>query len=326
MGRAWGRNLRDNEATTVAGWVDLVPGAAASAAEETAIKPDYLGVDLEEAIRALSPDFVVDVSSPVGHRDVTVTALDHGLPVIGEKPMATSLAEAKEMVLASERAGKLYMVSQSRRYDGRIQAYRKLISENLGALGILNSDFYIGAHYGGFRDEMEHVLLVDMAIHTFDAARYLSKSDPISVYAEEFNPQWSWYQGAASATCLFEMTDGLRYTYRGSWCGEGSPTSWEADWRAVGSQGTALWDGHGDPRGQVVVAPDGFHSKIADIHEASPSVKSGIEGSLDEFLNALATGATPNGECHDNILSFAMVCAAVESSRRGERVEIAELL
>jgi len=326
MGKAWGRNLRENLDTTIAGWIDMRPGAAEEAAAEVQVRPEYLGTDLEHAIQTLSPDFVVDITSPSGHREVTTTALGLGIPVIGEKPMATGLNEAKEMVAASEKAGKLYMVSQSRRYDGRLQAYRRLIEANLGTLGILNSDFYIGAHFGGFRDEMEHVLLVDMAIHTFDAARYLSQADPVSVYAEEFNPKWSWYKGAASATCLFEMTGGLRYTYRGSWCAEGSPSSWESDWRAVSENGTALWDGFGDPKGQVVVEAGGFHSKVDDIGERSLEIKSGIAGSLDEFLLALKTGSVPNGECHDNIKSFAMVCAAVESSRRGERVTIAELI
>ncbi len=326
MGKAWGRNLLENDETILAGWVDLRPGAAQEAAEELNSKPEYLGSDLEEAIRALAPDFVVDVTSPSGHKEVTTTALGHGLPVIGEKPMATNLEEAKEMVRASERAGKLYMVSQSRRYDGRMQAYCKLISENLGKLGILNSDFYIGAHFGGFRDEMDHVLLVDMAIHTFDAARYASGANPVSVYAEEFNPFWSWYKGAAASTCLFDMTNDLKYTYRGCWCAEGLHSSWEGDWRAVGENGTALWDGHGDPKAQIVTATGAFHSEVMDVSEPAFTIKSGIAGSLAEFIDALKTGSTPKGECHDNIKSFAMVCAAVESSIRGERVFISELL
>ena len=326
MGKAWGRNLRDNQDTEIAGWIDLRPEAAAAAVLETGVAPEYVGDNLEEALRILSPDFVVDVTSPEGHRAVTVTALGHGIPVIGETPMATSLHEAKEMVKASDAAGKLYMVSQSRRYDGRLQAYRRLIDRHLGKLGILNSDFYIGAHFGGFRDEMPSVLLVDMAIHTFDAARYLSQADPIAVYADEFNPSWSWYRGAASATCIFEMTDGLRYTYRGSWCAEGAHSSWEGDWRAVGANGTGLWDGFGDPSGQIVSLASGFHSEVSDISELSLEIKSGIAGSLAEFVHALKTGSVPNGECHDNIKSFSMVCAAVESARRRERVELAEFL
>jgi predicted dehydrogenase len=60
----------------------------------------------------------VDVTVPEAHRDVTLQALAAGVPVLGEKPMASSMDEARAMVAASERAGKLYMVSQSRRYDG----------------------------------------------------------------------------------------------------------------------------------------------------------------------------------------------------------------
>jgi predicted dehydrogenase len=173
---------------------------------------------------------------------------------------------------------------------------------------------------------MPNVLLVDMAIHTFDAARYLSGADPIAVYADEFNPKWSWYAGAASASCLFEMSGGLRYAYSGSWCAEGLHTSWESEWRAVGENGTCLWDGHNDPVGQIVTQAGGFHSEVADVSITQTEMKSGIAGSLDEFIWALETGGTPNGECHDNIKSFAMVCAAVESARRRERVELAELL
>ena len=323
MGRAWGNNLKEHPEVDVAGWVDIRPGAAAEAADTLALSGLHTGEDLGKALAEIKPDFVVDVTIPEAHRDVTVQALAAGVPVLGEKPMADSMAHAREMVAASEAAGKLYMVSQSRRYDARIQAYRSLIVEQVGALGILNSDFYIGAHFGGFRDEMASVLLLDMAIHTLDAARYVSGADPISVYCEEFNPAWSWYKGDASATALFEMTGGLRYTYRGAWCSEGKNTSWEADWRAVGPNGTALWDGHGAPEADVVTKTGGFTSETEPRTIEVPSgVRGGIAGSLRDFLNALQTGATPMGECHDNIKSLAMVFAAIESSATGKRIPV----
>ena len=205
----------------------------------------------------------------------------------------------------------------------RIHAYRMLIREQVGALGILNSDFYIGAHFGGFRDEMVNVLLLDMAIHTLDQARFLAGADPVSVYCEEFNPAWSWYKGDAGATALFEMTGGLRYTYRGAWCSEGKNTSWESEWRAVGSKGTALWDGTGAPSADVVTQTGAFISETEPRAIDVPSgVPGGIAGSLRDFLNALETGATPMGECHDNIKSLAMVFAAIESSASGKRVPV----
>lgn len=325
MGKAWGRNLKEHAAQVeVVGWVDVRPEAAAQAADELELCCLHTGEDLGEAIAETSPDFVVDVTIPEAHHDVTLQALAAGLPVIGEKPMAASMEQARAMVAASEKAGKLYMVSQSRRYDARIHAYRRLIEQEIGPLGILNSDFYIGAHFGGFRDEMPSPLVLDMAIHTFDAARYLSGADAVAVYCEEFNPSWSWYQGDACATAIFEMTNALRYTYRGSWCAEGLHTSWEADWRAVGPHGTATWDGHSRVVAGVVTEPNGFHSKTVEkTANIAEGVSSGIAGSLRDFLIALQTGETPMGECHDNIKSLAMVFGAIESARTGQRVKIA---
>ena len=185
MGRAWAENLKTHPEAEIAGWVDIRREVAEEAAERLQLANIHVGDDLERALTECKPDFVVDVTVPEAHRDVTVLALSKGIPVLGEKPMAHSLDAAREMVEASERSGKLYMVSQSRRYDARIQAYRRLIAEKLGALGILNSDFYIGAHFGGFRDRMQHVLLLDMAIHTLDMARFFAGSDPVAVYCKE---------------------------------------------------------------------------------------------------------------------------------------------
>jgi predicted dehydrogenase len=326
MGKGWARNLTANPDATLAGWIDIREGAAASAATEVGIAPEYTGTDLGHALSAVAPDFVVDVTPPEVHHDVTLAALAHGVPVLGEKPMAATMAQAREMVAASERAGKLYMVSQSRRYDAQLAALRDLIRNRLGGLGILHADFMIGAHFGGFRDEMDHVLLLDMAIHTFDEARYLSGQDPVAVYAEEYNPSWSWYRGAACANALFEMTDGVRFAYRGSWCAEGLHTSWDGDWRAVGPNGSAEWLRNQTPRAEIVTERGGFFSNTESVDGSVHDIPSGIGGSLTEFLHALRTGETPNGECHDNIKSLAMVFAAIESAKRRERVLIEEIL
>jgi predicted dehydrogenase len=321
MGHAWGKNLRDCDEVEVGGWVDIRPGIAAQAADELELAGIYTGEDLGEALAQVRPDFVVDVSTPEAHHDVTLQALGAGVPVLGEKPMADSMERARAMVAAAERAGRLCMVSQSRRYDARLHALRRLIVEHTGSPGILNSDFYIGAHFGGFRDEMPSPLLLDMAIHTFDAARYLSGADPVAVYCDEFNPAWSWYRGDACATAIFEMSGGLRYVYRGSWCSEGRHTSWEAEWRAVGPHGTATWDGQGAPLAEIVVEQGGFHAQVEKrTGEVAADMPTGIAGSLRDFLHALKTGATPMGECHDNIKSLAMVFAAIESAAAGRRV------
>lgn len=327
MGRAWARNLRDTSGVELAGWVDRDPQVIETSLNALHLEVDYKGVDYAKALEDLQPDIVVDVTTPESHYEITVAALERGIPVLGEKPLSSSMEQARKMVQASADSGKLYMVSQSRRYDPRIRAYRRLV-ERLGPLGMLNADFFIGPHFGGFREEMGHVLLVDMAIHTFDQARFLSNSDPVSVYCEEFNPDWSWYRGAASAFANFEMTGGLRFSYRGSWCAEGQPTSWESEWRAVGAKGSGTWDGDHAMQGEIVKVPGGFLSDTDLITErAVDDANWGIAGSLRDFVAALDNpDHVPMGRCDDNIKSLAMVFAAVRSSLEGRRVEIAELL
>jgi predicted dehydrogenase len=324
MGQAWARNLAASREAELAGWIDVGEGVAKAAAEKLGLAVPFTGSGLTEALRQVQPDFVVDVTPPEIHHAVTLEALGAGVPVLGEKPMAGTMEQAKAMVRAADEAGKLYMVSQSRRYNAFAHGYRELIQQ-IGRIGILNVDFYIGAHFGGFRDEMPSPLVLDMAIHTFDMARFLTGRDPVSVYAKEFNPHWSWYQGNASSQCLFEMEGGLQYNYRGSWCAEGCQTSWEGEWRAVGERGTAKWDGRESLVGEIVQGSEGFIRECTPIQGVPKEIPGSIEGSLKEFISALRTGATPSGECHDNIKSFAMVMAAVESAQRGQEIQIAEL-
>ena len=84
------------------------------------------------------------------------------------------------------------------------------------------------AEFVGFRDPMEHVLLRDMAVHTFGSARFLTGADPLTGFGTSWNPGGSWYAHGASAAVTSEMTGGVVFTYRGSWCTEGLPTAWES--------------------------------------------------------------------------------------------------
>jgi len=323
MGQTWAKTLRDYEEVETIGWMDIRSGAVGEAIEKLKLSGVKPFDDLAKALAETRPDFLVDVTVPEAHREVTLKALAAGVPVLGEKPMAESMAAAREMVAASERAGKLYMVSQSRRYDSRLLAFREAIQKYAGDLGILCSDFFLGPHFGGFREEMPSPLLLDMAIHTFDNARQISGRDPVAVYCREFNPAWSWFKGDASATALFEMTGGLQYIYNGSWCAQGLNTSWQSQWRAFGSRGAASWDGETDPVADRVIGTDGFIRATEKVSVKTDSdVAGGIAGSLREFVQALRTGRTPQGECHDNIKSLAMVFAAIESAQTGKRVKV----
>lgn len=324
MGRAWGRALAAHPDVALAGWVDLVKERAVSAAGELGVPGVACGDNLADSLRSLRPDFVIDVAVPQAHAEVTLACLERGVPVLGEKPLATTIEEARTLLAAAERSGTLFAVSQNRRYNKGLAAFRDLIAGSLGGTGQVNAEFYLGPRFGGFRDEMDSPLLLDMAIHTFDAARYVTGSDPVSVSCTEYNPSWSWYKGAASAVADFELANGAHFSYQGTWCAQGLFTSWESSWRALGPRGSATWDGQDRIVAELTAAEGGPAAGRPARVEVTPAPipAEGIGGSLADFVRALRGGQPPMTECHDNIRSLAMVVAARESSRTGRRVPV----
>jgi predicted dehydrogenase len=270
-----------------------------------------VGTDVAALAAETGADAVVDVTVPVAHHAVTTTALFAGLSVLGEKPVADTLARALSLVAAADVSGRLFMVSQSRRWNPQLFALRAM-TEALGPVGSVSTGFHRAPHFGGFREQMAQPLLVDMAIHAFDAARFLLGADPVTVSCQTWNPPWSWFAGDACAAAVFEMTGGARYVYHGSWCSPGVETSWNGEWRVSAERGTALWDGDHDPIGPATGRPDDRYS--------------GIAGALRVFTEALETGVTPMGEVHGNVLSLAMVEAAVDSATLGRPVVIDDVL
>ena len=247
---------------------------------------------------------------PAAHFAVTASALRLGLPVLGEKPLAETLPQALTLAALSSLTGTPFVVSQSRRFEPHLVAFKASFG-SLGPVGSLTTEFYRGPHFGGFRETMAHPLLLDMAIHAFDTARYLLDDEPVSVYCDAYNPSWSWYAGSAAANALFRFASGARYSYLASWCATGRDTSWNGSWRAVGARGTALWDGDHDPSSGA---------------GAASSLLSSISGSLAVFVDALRTGRRPATDVHRNVLSLAMVLCAVESADTGALVRLDDTL
>jgi predicted dehydrogenase len=307
MGRTWLAAVADSPDVRLVGVVDLDLAAARTAAPGVEV-----GVDVVELAARTAAQAVIDVAVPAAHHPVTTAALFAGLPVLGEKPVTDTVASALSLVAAAEVTGQLFMVSQSRRWNPWLFALRDGL-ERLGPIGSLTTEFFRGPRFDGFRAEMADPLLVDMAIHAFDSARFLLGVEPLSAYCEAYNPPWSWFAGSAAATAVFEMQGGARYTFNGSWCSRGADTSWNGVWRASGEWGTATWDGETAP---VV---DGVPAV------AAPG-RAGIAAALAAFVDAVRTGATPMGEVHENVLSLAMVEAAVRSAARGERVLLDDVL
>ena len=311
---------------TIVGLVDVDRGTAERRAAEQQLGNVAIGTDLAQVLSETGADMLFDVVPPSARRAVVEAGFSHGCHVLSEKPMAVSLEDARALVEGAERARRVHAVVQNRRYIPGVRRIRRLIESGaLGELSALHADFFIGAHFGGFRDEMRSVLLLDMAIHTFDAGRFMSAREPLAVYCHEANPAGSWYAHGAAANAIFEFSDDVVFTYRGSWAAEGANTSWEATWRIIGSKGTLLWDGGDRFEAHVIDGEEGFNRPLAAIEVPPPADETETHGHasvLGAFLDAVASGRAPETVGSDNIKSLGMVFGAIESAATRQRVTI----
>jgi len=330
MAKGWLEALRNTPSLrqdiVVAGLVDLDCARADALAAEFGLTGATTGTDLAAVLTKTRADILFDVVTPAARRSVVTTGLAHGCHVLSEKPMALCLDEARELRALADRANRLHAVVQNRRYIAGVRRIRRLLENGtLGRLTGLHGDFFLGPHFGGFREEMDHVLLLDMAIHTFDAARFMSGKDPLAVYCHEHNPPGSWYRHGAAASAIFELSDEVIFTYRGSWCAQGEPTSWESAWRITGTNGTLLWNGAESFEATIVAGTDGFFRPLERI--SVPTLESeadthGHASVIGSFIAAIRAGRRPETDGSDNIKSLAMVFGAIDSAREHRRVTI----
>ncbi|PDT43579.1 MULTISPECIES: Gfo/Idh/MocA family protein [Sinorhizobium] len=330
MARGWVRAIAANpdlrSEIRFVGLVDVKLEVATALAAEFDLQDVVIGPDLDAVLAETKPDILFDIVVPAARRDVVAAGFRHGCHVLSEKPMAASLADGRELIRLADEAGKLHAVVQNRRFISGVRRIRRFVDEGaLGELTGIHCDFFIGAHFGGFREEMEHVLLLDMAIHTFDAARFIADKKPLAVYCYEENPRGSWYRHGAAATAIFELSDDVTFTYRGSWCAEGANTSWESAWRITGTRGTLLWDGAESFHAHTVAGGQGLLREPLPLEIPEPSDPRQTHGHVSviaDFVASIRSGQKPETASDDNINSLAMVFAAIESARTGQRVTI----
>ncbi|TJW14517.1 MAG: Gfo/Idh/MocA family oxidoreductase [Mesorhizobium sp.] len=328
MSKAWLDAARQIAGLVIVGLVDLDADRARARAREYDLSGAVIGTSLDAVLDQTRPQAVFDVVVPAARREVAFSAFAHHCHLLTEKPLADSHDNARAIVEAARRAGRIHAVVQNRRYVANVRRIRRFLDSGaIGAPTSIHADFFVAPHFGGFREEMRHVLLLDMAIHTFDAARYMVGGEPAGVYCQEWEPANSWYRQGSSATAVFDL-GGKLFTYAGSWCADGFRTSWESTWRIVAERGSLVWDGEDTLKAEVVrPVREGLFDRTEPVAVSPLDPTDRIGGHLgiiEDFMRAVETGSEPETRGSDNIKSLAMVFAAIESAETGRRVAIAQ--
>ena len=170
----------------------VVTGSPERAAQAVADHPGVVVLPDADALwrRADEVDVVVVATPNAQHAELALCAIGSGLPVVVDKPLARSAAEAREVVSAATSAGVLLTVFHNRRWDSDTRTARQLLQA--GAVGQpwrLETRFerWRPVPSTGWRDsgdpEQGGGLLLDLGSHQVDQALHLLGA-VTSVYAE----------------------------------------------------------------------------------------------------------------------------------------------
>lgn len=118
-----------------------------SVIDPTAVQEDYsvpVYASLEEFLEKDRGTDVVVIATPNGfHKKHAVSCLNAGKNVLIEKPIALSMQEAKEILMAAERNGKRVFSSMQLRFSPPVSLVKSLLEENkLGEIFMVNIDCY----------------------------------------------------------------------------------------------------------------------------------------------------------------------------------------
>jgi len=323
-GQSWAGLVAEAPGVELAAVVD--PDHAARQASEDA--PGY-GV-LEEALTSVECDAVLVASPPGTHHAVAKAALEAGKHVLCEKPLATSLEDALDLIEVAEQARRILMVSQNYRYNAPFRAVQRIVME--GELGELASiriscrrDLGTLFPPDDFRYAMRHPYVLDMSIHHFDLLRAATGRDVRSVYARSWRVPDSPFVHDPAVAALLDVDGGLPVVYEGDWATREPETSWNGDWEIVGEAGRLLWSGNEEDRGTGEVVLEKWGEDPRTVEQPNLEFVE-REATLQVLRGAIESGEPPETTAADNVRSLAVMLGCVRSIESGELVDVAGLL
>ena len=191
---------------------DLNPQKADEMAREFGVPAVY--DDAQEMLRQERLDFVDIISDVTSHSSLVHLAAAHRLPVICQKPMATSLIEAAEMVRVCEKAAVPFFVHENWRWQTPIREVKNELER-----GTIGDPFRARLHFCSsfpvfdnqpFLKELEQFILTDIGSHILDTARFLF-GEASSLYCQTHRIH-AEIKGEDVATVMMKMDGGMTVT------------------------------------------------------------------------------------------------------------------
>lgn len=274
------------------------------------------------ALLALRPDAVVITSENAHHRRDVEVAASAGVHVLCEKPLATSVEDARAIVEACERASVLLMTAFPVRFSpalrttaaslasGEIGRVRAVTAVNQGRIPTGDRAWF------GDRELAGGGAITDHTVHVLDALRWLLHAEPVEVWATAnriLHADRADVETGAIVAVTFD--DGTIATIDCSWSRPDTYPTW-------GGLGMELVGDRG------VLDVDAFRQRFSVFGKGEPGASwtywgsDADRGMISGFLDAVRDGHEPPVTGIDGLRAVEVVQAAYRSVESGEPVRL----
>jgi predicted dehydrogenase len=170
--------------------------------------------DPEKLLRHENIDFMDIIAHVDAHSDLVHLAAKYKIPVICQKPMATDLETACQMVEVCQKAGIPFMVHENWRYQYPIQQVKKALRD--GEVGKPFRAHLVYANSAPVFDnhpylkELEQFIITDIGSHLLDTARFLfGEAKTLYCQTRQVTPG---IKGEDVATLMMDMGESVTVT------------------------------------------------------------------------------------------------------------------
>lgn len=272
-------------------------------------------------------DLVVISTPPNSHYSWAKEALNRGLHVILEKPMALTVEECDELIALAASKNLLLVVYQNRRFDADFVTMKKLIDE--GAIGeVFSYESFVGGYskpcsYWHSMVDVSGGAIFDWGSHFIDQIMAILPGEIDTVSGVNQKRMWNHITNADHADVTITFSDGVRATFTNS----DLAAARKPKFYVLGTTGAIV--GNWDPAAGT--APADLPAIItvyradgsAEVVEHSEVVPYSFHKSVVEYLN---NGAPMSVTTHQSRDVVAIMQAAEESALSNGRPMKASLL
>lgn len=258
------------------------------------------------------------------HAPQTIAALNAGVHVMVEKPMAMNAVEAEQMNATAEKSGATLMVAHCWRFDPDV-LWLKEQSSRLGKV-IRTKGYGVHTHWGpsGWFTQKQFAgggAMADMGIHALDTARFLlGDPQPVSVYAK-IGTYYKDFDVDDTGVIIIEWDSGATSYIESGWWQPHSDGP-EAATQVYGTRGF----GRLFPTRLELPNPQTEQVEVEESGYAFPRVEHCPQEMYDAqmayFIDCINRGTTPVPGAQEGLVNMKVVDAAYQSSKTRKVVEI----